>query len=342
MTAPILDSDASGHQNGVTVTVGTRHWDHVMPVALGDVRIAGLDLRLSRRDLTPGLDEPDLDVAETSFSGYVHRIVTGDTSVTALPVFIMQGFRHRCVITRSDSPYTALEQLSGSTIGLTGWPDSGNIWTRALLRRSGVDLGSIQWRVGPLTTDHPVTDRIGPRGAPANVQHTDAGGTLVGQLLDGRLDAVMTPFMPPGFHRSDSGLRPLLPDVRTAEREYFEEVGYVPGMHVLVARSALIEAHPLVAQQIVDLFEAAKRLSITRHTKLQDVLPWMEQEMQFTETVFGADWMPYGLVASQQMITDFVAEQQAQLLLTHAPTIEQLFRLPIEPRIPDMLESGTR
>jgi 4,5-dihydroxyphthalate decarboxylase len=163
------------------------------------------------------------------------------------------------------------------------------------------------------------------------VRHTERDGTLVDQLLDGTLDAVMTPFMPPGFHRPDSGLRPLLPDVKAAERKYFQDVGYIPGMHVLAIRTQLLDRHPELGQQLMDAFEAAKRLSMARHTKLQDVLPWMEQGIAETKTVFGDDWMPYGLRANRRMIEDFVGEQHAQGLLDVPLTVEDLFPRAVEP-----------
>ena len=63
-------------------------------------------------------------------------------------------------------------------------------------------------------------------------------------LLAGELDAVFTPFMPPGFYDADSQLRFLLPDFRAAEVDYFRQVGFVPGIHLLALQKPARLAHP--------------------------------------------------------------------------------------------------
>lgn len=307
-------------------TIAVRHWDHILPLALGDVAVQGADLRLSRRDATPNLwAETELLGGETSFSAYLHQRARGDDSITGLPVFLMQGFRHRCIISRSDGP-TALEQLKGGRIGLTGWPDSGNVWTRAIFRRAGVEVADASWFVGPLTSEHPHHDRIGPLGAPANVQATAEGTSLVSLLRSGRLDAVLTPFMPPGFHEPGSGLRALLPDVRSAEVEYFAQVGYVPGIHLLGVRTSALHEDPTLGARLVAAFDASKQLAASRHEKLADVTPWLLDELQFTSRAIGTNWMPSGREENRTMIQDFVDEHREQGLLTGAaPSINNLF-----------------
>lgn len=317
----------------MTLRFAARHWDHLVPLALGDIDTRGLDIALDRRDATPNLWEAaDLDIAEASFSQYLLMRARGDDSVTALPVFVMSGFRHRCIITRADSPLTAPEQLRGTTVGLTGWPDSGNTWTRALVRRAGVRLDEVQWRAGPLTDAHPVTNRLGPFDVPDNVAHTDGDGTLTSQLLDGTLDAVMTPFMPPGFYAPGSPYRPLLPDPTAAEADYYRSTAYVPGIHLVAVRTALLDVDATLAQRLVDVLEASKRLAAVRHIKLQDVVPWLNDAVRQTESVFGDDWLRYGSSAVSAMFDDFVAEHRAQGTLHRDVTFEEIFPVVVEPR----------
>ncbi|HEV7951589.1 MAG TPA: ABC transporter substrate-binding protein [Glaciihabitans sp.] len=317
----------------MTLRFAARHWDHLLPLALGDIDTLGVDIDLDRRDITPNLwASPDLDIAESSFSQYLLKRAAGDDSVTALPVFVMSGFRQRCIITRTDSDITSLDQLRGATVGLTGWPDSGNTWTRALLRREGVGLDEVTWRVGPLTDAHPVTDRIGPFGAPSNVAHTDNDGTLTAQLLDGTLDAVMTPFMPPGFYAPNSPYRPLFRNTAAVEADYYREVGYVPGIHLVGVKTALLDADPTLAQKLVNILEASKRLAAERHTKLQDVLPWLNDAVQETEAVFGDDWLRYGSSAATNMFDDFAAEHLAQGSLDRHVQYSDVFPVAVEPQ----------
>jgi 4,5-dihydroxyphthalate decarboxylase len=105
-------------------------------------------------------------------------------------------------------------------------------------------------RWGPLTTNHPVLDRIGDVAVGDNVQHTPGNAPLV-YLLAGDLDAVMTPFMPPGFYGPGSPFRPLYADTRTAEVEYFGRHGFVPGIHLLALRSDVLRREPEAAQRLL-------------------------------------------------------------------------------------------
>lgn len=318
------------NSNHVKLHLGVRHWDHVVPIALGDVSRPGLTL--SRLESTPDLwTTRGYDGGETSFSRYVRARAAGDDRVVALPVFLMRGFRHRCIIVRQDSSAETAADLKGARIGLTGWPDSGNTWTRAVLGEDGVGIHDADWQVGPLTAAHPVVDRIGGVVVGDNVRHTTAGAPLVDLLQAGELDAVMTPFMPAGFHSPGSALRTLYRDSRTAELEYYGRHGFVPGIHLLALRSDVLTQRPELAQQLVDLFESAKQLSYVRRNKLMDVTPWHNEEVAVTTRVFGPDWMPYGVSADRRMVDAFQEQLVAQELLTAPVPAGDLFPHAIDP-----------
>ncbi|TDW86471.1 hypothetical protein [Kribbella sp. VKM Ac-2566] len=308
--------------------LGVRHWDHVIPLALGDVPGPAV----TRLEATPDLwGSPEYDGGETSFSRYVRARAAGDDRVVALPIFLMRGFRHRCIIVRRDATAETAADLKGGRIGLTGWPDSGNTWTRAILAEAGVGIHDAEWQVGPLTAAHPVVDRIGGVAVGNNIRHTADGARLVDLLLDKELDAVMTPFMPPGFHAEDSLYRTLFRDTRAEEREYYGRHGYIPGIHLLALRKEVLEERPEIAQQLIDLFEQAKQLSFQRRNKLMDITPWHNEEIGVTTRTFGPDWMPYGVSADRRMVAAFQDHLVAQELLAQPVPAEDLFPYQIDP-----------
>lgn len=313
-----------------TIRMATRHWDHVSPIAMGDVEEA-TRYALERREITPDLwTEEGLDVAETSFSKYVQARAAGDDRVVALPIFVMRGFRHRCIITRKDSALNSAEALRGKRIGLTGWGDSGNTWTRAVLREASIGVEDAEWRVGALTANHPVTDRIGSITVPDNVAATENDEPMTMMLERGALDAVMTPFMPPGFYESDSPFRTLFRDSQKAEAEYFDRVGFVPGIHLIGVRAELAADHGIM-QELMDLFDAAKKISGERRNKLLDVTPWHNEVLAATTRVMGKDWMPYGWSANEKMIDAFQTELIEQGIVTSRLEEDSLFPLHLEP-----------
>ncbi|GGO49769.1 hypothetical protein GCM10012287_27890 [Streptomyces daqingensis] len=295
------------------IRLALRDWDHLVPLAAGRVPTPGFDLRIDSRDVTPDvLAEPGLDGGETSFSRYVQARAAGDDRLVGLPAFVMRGFRHRCVLVRSDSPRTALGELAGARVGLTGWPDSGNTWTRALLRAEGVELAGVDWRVGPLVAGESGKERLGPRTPPSNVSVLGEGESLVDELAAGRLDAVLTPFMPPELFTRDSRFRHLLADHAAAERAYWEERGFVPGIHLVTLRRETVEAAPELPGVLLAALEQSKRHWVARRRLLADTTPWLLRELTESAQLFGDDWMPYGTEPNAAMIRAFCTELHEQ------------------------------
>lgn len=312
--------------------VGTRHWDHVVAISLGDVT-SPVPVEHHRLDSTPDLwTSDDLDVAEISFSRYVRSRSRGDDRVIALPVFVMRGFRHRCLLVPAGSPLTDPAELAGTRIGVTGWPDSGNVWTRALLVDAGVAVEQVRWRVGRLTPDAPTFDRLDGERPGEHVEVLDDGDCLMAALARGDLDAVMTPFMPPGFY-SGSELRTLYPDSQQAEEAFFLERGFIPGIHAVGVKSDRLRDSPELAQQLVDLFERAKQVSMRRRAKLLDILPWHDREYARTLSVFGPDWLPYGWSADKDMVAHFQRQLLAQQLLGAPVEVGDLFPYQLDPTV---------
>ncbi|MFC4493672.1 hypothetical protein ACFPA8_05925 [Streptomyces ovatisporus] len=290
-----------------------RDWDHLVPLAAGRVGTPDFDLRIDSRDTTPDvLAEPGLDGGETSFSRYVQARAAGDDRLVGLPAFVMRGFRHRCVLVRSDSPRTALAELAGARVGLTGWPDSGNTWTRSLLRAEGVELAGVDWRVGPLVPGESGKERLGPRRPPPNVSVLHEGESLVDELAAGRLDAVLTPFMPPELFTRDSRFRHLLADHAAAERAYWEQHGFVPGIHLVTLRRETVDAAPELPGVLLAALEKSKRHWVARRRLLADTTPWLLRELTESAQLFGDDWMPYGTERNAGMIRTFCTELHQQ------------------------------
>jgi 4,5-dihydroxyphthalate decarboxylase len=293
------------------IRLALRDWDHLVPVATGAVRPEAFELDLQSRAITPDvLSEPELDGGETSFSRYVLGRAKGDDRLVGLPVFVMRGFRHRCVLVRQDSEARELADLKGARVGLTGWPDSGNTWTRALVRAAGVDLTGIEWTVGAVDAPEPGKDRVGSARLPDNVTVTD--GSLAELLAAKELDAIMTPFMPAGFFTPDSRFRHLLDDHPAAELDYYRRNGFIPGIHLVTLKREVVERHPWLPLAVQELFDASKRHWLARRRLLTDTTPWLLADLSRTARIFGEDWMPYGKDANAAMTAAFCAELHAQ------------------------------
>jgi 4,5-dihydroxyphthalate decarboxylase len=311
----------------LTLRLAIRDWDYIVPLALGDVASPDVRLVIDRVGSLPDdlASHPDYDAGEMSFSRYSLGRAKGDTSIVGVPHFIMRAFRHRCIITAADSGLTTIAQLKGKRIGMTGWQDSGNTWTRAILRRAGIGIDDAEWFLGRLTQDHPVTDRLGGYGRPGRISAVAGERPLVDLLRTGELHAVFTPFMPPGFFNPGSGLRQLLPDCRAAEVAYFKEVGYVPGIHVLGIKPQIVQAHPWLPKALSELLDASSRMWLEKRQKYADTTPWIIDELRQTALDLPAHWNRNRLQDNLQMMDDFAEEIHAQQLTERRLSLAELF-----------------
>ena len=110
-------------------------WDHITPLLTGEVVPEGSDLQY---DVHHGLGRFMIDTARG------HRHFVG------LPVFPMVAFRHRCFLIKRGTTLGDLAALEGKRVGIDGWPNSGNTWTRVMLRQAGVDIWKITWIIAPI------------------------------------------------------------------------------------------------------------------------------------------------------------------------------------------------
>lgn len=309
------------------VRMAVRDWDYLTPLALGDVRADGIELILDRVATLPenlGTDTR-YDASEISFSRYITGRATGDTGITGYPNFLMRGFRHRCIITTRDSGLTRIEDLRGKRIGLTGWQDSGNTWTRAAMARADIGIDDAFWFVGRLSLSHPVMDRIGRYARPGRVEVVPNDEPVLDLLLRGDLDAVMTAFMPPEFFAPDSPFRPLLPDVQAAEQAYFDAVGYVPGIHVLGIKSEVAAEHPWLGKALSDLIDRSVDLWTEKRRRYADTTPWIIEDLRRASQVLSGHWNASGLEPNRRMIEDFLEETRRQGLADTTLTPDALF-----------------
>ena len=308
----------------LSVTLITRNYAYVQPLANSDVRPNGLDLNLIRSwDALPRVAANTADVhgGEASFGRYLLAMASGDRSVVGLPIFLMRGFRHRCFFVRADSGLSQLSELRGKRIGINEWPATGNTWARALLRDQGVDTFEVDWLVGQVSAGYkPVPNDPLPPGVRRDSDHL-----LVDLLRDGGIDALVCPWPPDGFYDANSGLRRLYPDFATVEQAYYRRTGIYPGHHIIVLRRDLVEAHPEVVRAVYDAFDEARKLTEAGFRSIAEILPWLLEELERDTRLIGDDLHPYGVAPNRRMIAAFCAEQAAQKLTSTGVDPELVF-----------------
>lgn len=309
------------------VRLAVRDWDFITPLLLGDVRAEGVELEVQRVEALPEdlATDARFDAAEMSLSRYCLARAAGREDIVGLPHFIMRAFRHRCIIAAKTSRLETIAQLRGARIGLAGWQDSGNTWTRAILRREGIGVEDAQWRISRLAAHHPIIDRLGPFGRPGLIEAVADDRPLLDMLAAGELDAVFMPFMPAGFYGPDSLFRQLLSDFVAAERDYFRAVRYVPGIHLVGVKASAAAAQPGVGAAISRALDRSAALWAEKRLRYAETTPWLLDDLRRTARDLPAGWDANGLPANRAMIADFLDEQIAQGLTRRRMTPEDIF-----------------
>jgi 4,5-dihydroxyphthalate decarboxylase len=305
------------------ITLATRDYDFVTPLATGDVTADGLDLRLVRSfdALQRVAGDPAVHGGEASFGRYVQRLAAGDQSLVGLPLFVMREFRHRAFFVRRDSALRSILELTGRRVAMDAWPNSGNTWSRALMREEGVPLDRVRWLVG----------RVHARDAAPPADVLPPGVELLRRplrdlLLDGELDVLIWAWTPEGFYDPDGPFRRLFDDYRAAEQAYYRRTRLFPAHHLVVLRREVVGRHPGVVRAVYAAFEAARARAADNRWKLHESSPWLLDDLEAQARLMGPDFEPYGLGAeNRRMVARFCEEQHAQGLIPRAIDPESVF-----------------
>jgi 4,5-dihydroxyphthalate decarboxylase len=184
------------------------------------------------------------------------------------------------------------------------------VWIRGLLRTTyGVDLSGVHWFEGGVN-ERGVFGGASTTMRPAaelDIRHIGNERMLSDLLAEGEIDALIGAITPASFRASDRVAR-LFPNFHTVERQYFQDTAIHPIMHGLVLRKELHAEYPWLAGRIARACEEAKQLALrqTRFTgALRFMLPWLVEDLEEIEAVFGADPWPYGLAANRTTLDAF-------------------------------------
>jgi 4,5-dihydroxyphthalate decarboxylase len=308
----------------VKLTLVTRPYDYVAPLACADVVPEGVDLTLirDRGAIDRVQNDRSIDGGEVSLSRSLMGVAQGDRSWTLLPIFVYRGFQHRHFYIRRESPFHGLEDFRGKRIGIEHWPTTGSTWCRAAIRERGVDINEINWFVGPLR-GQPSTR---PQGKlPPFAQFIDAGRTLEEMLLGDELDALNVWQRPSVFDAAQGPIVRLFADYRTAERDYFQRTQVVPGLHIIRVREQSIDGHRWVLRSLYEAFEGSKSLSQSYHRDFAETTPWLLAELEETMALLGPDWWPNGVAPNERMIQAFCDEQLQQGMISSAIDTSSIF-----------------
>jgi 4,5-dihydroxyphthalate decarboxylase len=313
---------------------GFNYLDRTLPLQLGEVRPAGIDLRfvtireigdLFRRQA----QFTEFEASEMSLSTLMLMIGRGDTRMIGVPIFPSRTFRHGFIFVRTDSDIQTPADLKGKRVGVQDYQATAYVWLRAILQHEyGVAPTDFSWLVGTLDTPMDL-ERLRHDPPPGvDLRPVPKGKRIEQMLLDGEVDAVMTPERLHTLRERPDLVRRLLPEHAAVEIDYFKRTGFFPIMHTVALRRDVYEANPWIAVALMDAFEEARRRGQERLRKATSpalALPWLSDAIDELDTVFGGELLPIGFEANRPILEAMVRYSHEQGLSKAELTPEDVF-----------------
>ena len=284
------------------LTLACAFSDRIEALLDGRVQLEGFGLDVQIRQpqaiFRDVLRDQSFDIAEMSLGSHIAAVARPDYGYVGLPVFLSRAFRHSNIYVRADR-VARPEDLAGRRIGVIDYQQTAGVWVRGFLADDhGVARDGVDWVTGGL--DAPVAE--GRAAPPPGVAIRRTTGTLGQMLVDGELEAIISPIAPRAFSDSASGVVRLFADPRAVERDHYARTGLFPVMHGVVVRRALVEAQPALPVMLYQAFEAARRLAVADldgrdYPKI--AMPWLGGARQDAVRTLGRDPWTYGLDANR-------------------------------------------
>lgn len=272
----------------------------------------------------------EFDVAEFSCSEYICLLDRGDCPFVALPVFPSRVFRHGFICVNRNGGIERPRDLEGRRIGVPLYTQTAAIWARGLLENDhGVDLSTIDWVQGAVMQAgaHGSPAASPMRRPPARLRINDGERSLAELLVEGEIDAILGTFVDEAV-RAHPELARLFPDYRAVERDYFQRTGIFPMMHLVVIRDDVYVANPWIADRLFAAFEAARdwaRTELRASNAQRYMLPWLLDDLDEIDAVFGGDAWAYGLEPNRAAMETLVRYMRQQGFIEDEIPVDDLF-----------------
>jgi 4,5-dihydroxyphthalate decarboxylase len=305
----------------IPLTFACGLYDRMLPLYTGDVRPDGIDLKFTV------LDDPreifdrmaggrEFDAAEMSSSEFISRKVADRCPFVAIPVFPSRVFRHSFMFVNRRGPVKTPKDLEGKRVGVPLYTMTAAIWIRGHLQHDyGVDLSAIRWIQGAINKGGAHGNpSVLPMAKPVRVENNHSGKSLSDLLEEQAIDAIVGTQVPDAMRHNPDIVR-LISDFRAVEQAFYRRTRIFPVMHLVAIRREIYEKHPSVAASLYRAFEESKRQALAKMRylgALRYMLPWLPDDLDELDRVFGDDPWPYGVEANRptlQALVDYMVEQ---------------------------------
>ena len=309
-------------------------WDHprLRPIIDGLIQAEGIDLNCI--PLSPieifwrMLKYEDFEASEISLSAYIIDQCSPAPRFVAVPFFPLRVFRHSALFVNRNAGIRSPEDLKGKKIGVPEYHLTAALWVRGFLQHDyGVSPEDVEWYAGGLE-ETGRKKRI-EEDLPQRVRiHEIAPDQTLNDMLErGLISALISPHRPLCFLKNTGNVGLLFPNFKEVERDYFRRTGILPIMHTVVVKREIYEREPWVTQSLYKaLVEASTSVESTLfHSALRYTLPWLQQDWEEAQELFGVEIFPSGVAPNWKTLEAAVLYSYEQGLATRELKPAELF-----------------
>ncbi|SLN64585.1 4,5-dihydroxyphthalate decarboxylase [Roseivivax jejudonensis] len=284
------------------LTIATTDYDHFRDIRTGAVAPEGIDLNwllLGHHECFARMTaNREFDLSEMSFAKFSTQVTRKDSDLIGLPVICSRLFRFSSFYVNRKAGIKRPEDLIGKSVGSPEWAHSAAVWIRGWMQNDlGMDLSGIRWvQAG---ANAPGREEKVELNLPDGVEITRVKDQSLSQMLaSGELDCAIIARPPTCFLEDHPDVERLYPDFVGMEEDYYRDTGIWPIMHIVAMKKAVHDAHPWVARNLFNAFEASKARSIERlldPAVSRYPLAWLPTYGRKMQEMFGKDPFPFGV-----------------------------------------------
>ncbi len=315
------------------ITFACGLYDRMLALQTGEIKPDGIDLNFLVMDNPRQIfdrmsNNLEFDACEMSSSEFVSRYAAKKLPFVALPVFASRVFRHGFIVVNRKF-ITSPKDLAGKRVGVPLYTQTAALFIRGLMQHDlGIDLSTIEWVQGAINEPGAYGNpSVMPLLKPVKISQNQSGKSLSDLLAAGDIHAIIGSNLPRALKHHPDVVR-LFPDYRAREKDYYRRTKIFPIMHLIVIRNDVYERHPFVATSLYNAFCAAKdraREKMRFSGTLRYMLPWLPDDVEEIDELFGGDCWPYGVEPNRPTLEALVGYMAEQGLIPEPIPVEKLF-----------------
>jgi 4,5-dihydroxyphthalate decarboxylase len=281
--------------------IGTTMYLHTMPLLAHQIATERFEYTAetvkSIDECTMRTIKGDFDIGEMSLATFL-KVQESGSRLKALPIF-SRKIPQVYAFCSNGSDLQGYADLRGKKVAVFQYWVTASIWHRWLLSHHyGVDIRDITWC--PLRKDR-MENMPYPQDVPMNWDYL--GGSPEELLNKGQIDCFFYARKPESF----AGLRWLVPPSVEELVRFVNRSGVVPITHVMAVKEDILQEHPAIIDELMNLFAKSKRMGNHEVGHMASLyLPFADWHLQETETnLGGSDWNENGWSRNKSVLETF-------------------------------------